>query len=179
MRIITTTNKIYKFLELSRKAKNEVKQFYKEQFGYSWKFETIHTIKELIKRFDGSFTDSYINNDNLNITVKFSMPDMTSSEIDRRLAKLGTFDSVTLRGHGDCVLTGYFMDEEAINAIRIARNIGEIDLNKLIRLAIKAVAVSTKADYKAQFEDENFAKTCEANDWEFLKDGTLLGITES
>lgn len=101
------------------------------------------------------------------------MPELEESDIADRLAKLGTFDPITLRGHGKCLLTGYCGDENAIDGFRKAWLGGERDLNKLMQAAFREWLEDGQADCEAQYEDENFSEHCEANEYEFTEEGKL------
>jgi hypothetical protein len=108
------------------------------------------------------------------------MPDdMSSEEISERLASLGTYDPETLKGHGDCVLTGYVHDENAIDGFRIAFNAGETDLNKLMEAAFRSWLAACQADYADQQSEEQFGETCEANEYEFTEDGVLFNVSRA
>lgn len=173
MRQITTN--IYKFEELSRAAKDNFKTYWREHMGYDGAADAKKSFVALINHFDGRLQEYSMDWNNLNhSSVRFIMPEMSKEEIAARLNELGAYNPETLKGLGDCKLTGYFMDEEAIDGFRIAFCSGEHDLTKLMKAAFKSWKKAAKEDYKWQLSDECLTETAEANEWEFTEDGQLF-----
>jgi hypothetical protein len=172
----TRTINIYEFSELSDKAKQHAKELPAFQ-EFTWADECLSSLKALAEHFKGELKDWQIDWHNSSYSsVEFEMPDleqMPADEIAGKLAKLGTFDPVTLRGNGDCLLTGYCADESAIDGFRQAWHKGERDLNTLMQSAFKNWLKDCQADALGFFDDENFAEHCEANQYEFLENGDL------
>lgn len=171
----TRTYNVYTFAELSDKAKQRAKDQFAADMGFSWGDEYLASIKALAAHFDGKasnwsidwFASSYS-------SMSFDMPDeMEPDEIAARLAKLGTFNPETLRGNGDCLLTGYCGDEDCIDGFRAAWHKGERDLKKLMDAAFDTWIKAAQSDCEAQFKDDTFQETAEANNWEYEEDGSL------
>ena len=106
--------------------------------------------------------------------IEFDAPEMERSEIEARIKMLGNFDPVTFRGLGECKLTGYCADEDALDGLRKAFYSGESDLNELLQEGFESWIKAAQADCEYQASDEAFAELCEANGYEFEEDGTML-----
>jgi len=164
---------VYKFSELSRAAKDRVKYDWEINTGYSWQDEAFGSLEKLAKVFDGKLKTWEIDwSCAINSSARFEMPKMSKAEIGRRLRGLGSYDKRTGKGHGDCVLTGYTVDEEVIDGFRLAFRQGETDLGKLMEAAFHSLMEYTESDYEDALKDDNFGEMCEANEWEFYADGT-------
>lgn len=172
----TATIQILKFSELSANAKQRAKDDYANNHGYSWEDEALDSMKKLAEHFGGTVRNNY-SIDWFGTTrswMYFDMPDdMEPEEIRRRLDQLGTYDAETLKGHGDCALTGVCHDEDAIDGFRIAflRGKTDPDLNKLMEAAFDSWLKACHADAADQYTDDTFGEHCEANDYEFYENG--------
>src|SRR5438445_9084571 len=113
---------VYKFSELSDAAKTYAKEQYAERFGYSWSEEAFDSLKKLAEHFDGRLVNWSVDFfDGSDSSAEFEMLDeMPEKEIRRRLETLGSYDRKTLKGDGECKLTGYVADEDAIDGFRFA-----------------------------------------------------------
>ena len=80
----------------------------------------------------------------------------------------------TLHGNGDCKLTGYCADEDAIDGFRITFRTGETDLETLMNAAFETWLKAAQSDARYQFSTEGYAEHCEANRYEFYENGRLL-----
>ena len=76
--------------------------------------------------------------------------------------------------HGDCKLTGYCADEDAIDGFRITFRTGETDLETLMNAAFETWLKAAQSDARYQFSTEGYAEHCEANRYEFYENGRLL-----
>lgn len=174
MRTVSKTYDIYKFGELSEKAKDRVRDWFRS-FDFPWADEYMASLKALAKHFCGKLSDWQIDWEGYSYSsAKFDMPELEEAEIAELLAGLGSYDQQTLRGNGECKLTGFCADESAIDGFRQAFHGGERNINKLMQAAFKSWLKAAQADCNSQFEDEQLADTCEANEWEFTADGKLF-----
>jgi hypothetical protein len=167
---------VFQFSELSDTAKERAKSDHMTHCGYSWGDEAMDSIKALAKHFGGKMAKWSIDWGNSTYSsATFEMPDdWTEDEIKPLLDELGSFDPETLKGLGDCKLTGYCMDESAIDGFRIAYlKDGERNLEKLMDAAFDSWLEDAHADFEYQYSDEAFAENCEANGYEFYEDGEL------
>jgi hypothetical protein len=180
MRTIETP--IFKFSELSDKAKEAAKEYHYEACGYSWSVEARKSLAALAEHFNGKLDNWSIDWQEGGLSwARFMMlvDDLGESvaeqtaEIERLLELLGSYNPDTQKGNGDCVLTGFSSDEDAIDGFRLAFHGGERDLNKLMQAAFTHWLKACQAYCKSQYEDEAFAETCDANEYEFFEDGKM------
>lgn len=165
----------FKFSELSDEAKEKVVSNLMEH-GYSWDSEAIESLEALAEHFNGKLENYSIDFFNSSpSSAKFSMPEMDCETIQKKLNELGTFNPDTLKGYGDCKLTGVCFDENAIDGFRkefMTKN--ETNLNKLMQAAFQEWLKICQEDCEYQFSNEAIQETCEANEYEFLKDGRMI-----
>lgn len=176
MRTETLTVKVYKWEELSDKAKEAATYKAQISMGYPWADDAIKSLKALAEHFGGSVSDYSVDFCNSSYShAKFDMPsDIEKPEIARRLKALGSYNRKTLKGNGDCALTGYGSDEDAIDGFRAAfLRDGETDLEKLMQAAFKTWLKAAQNDCEAMFSDEGMKETSEANDCEYTEDGEI------
>ena len=170
----TETVTLYKFSELSDAAKARAVSDYRTSAeDYHFAEDAIASIKALAEHFSGRVSDWSI--DWLNSSpssMRFNMPeDMERVEIQTRLDQLGTFNPDTLKGDGDCKLTGYCADEAAIDGFRAAFMAGESDLAVLMQAGYQTWLKAAQSDAEHQFSHEGYAEHAEANDLEFTEHG--------
>lgn len=156
MRTIVDTINVYKFSELSDKAKQRAKDLASANIGYAWADEAMSSLNTLAYHFGGVVSDYSIDwFGGSHSYAKFRMPELDKAEIAARLAELGSYNPETLKGDGECKLTGFCADDDAIDGFRIAFAEGE-------------------ADCEDQYSDEQFGETCDANEYEFYENGNRL-----
>lgn len=174
MRTIET--KVFEFGELSDAAKEKARDWYREGLEYGWADDAMASIKALADHFNGKMKDWAIDwFDNSPSSARFAMPEMEPDEIESKLAQLGTFDPVTLRGHGECKLTGYCADENAIDGFRKAWNAGERDLEKLMDAAFDSWLKDAQADCAYQMSNEAVDESIQCNGYTFTEEGERFG----
>jgi hypothetical protein len=172
----TKTINVYTFAELSPKAKDKVRYQYEIDLGgANWYRgdEYISSLKALTRFFDGVLRDYELDwSGDGHSYATFDMPELDEKEIRERLASLGSYNKHTLKGKGDCKLTGMGCDEDAIDGFRRAfiKN-GEQDLESLMQEAYKTWMEAAKAEYAWDFSDEGLKENCDANGDEFTEDG--------
>jgi hypothetical protein len=168
------TIKVYKFDDLSDNAKVAAKQKYAELFGYVFADEALASLKTLAERFNGKLTNYSIDWCNSSYSsATFDMPETEEGEIAATLAELGTYNPETLKGNGDCVLTGYCADEDAIDGLQQAWHNGERDLDTLMQAAFKTWLKAAQGDNEAFYEDDEFSEHSDANEYEYYQDGSI------
>lgn len=186
---------VYCFSELNEKAKEKAKEDHFECFDYYMADEAMESLKQLAEYFGGRLKDWSFSWDGYGHSyAKFDMPnDMSRRVIQERLLELGDFNRQTLKGTGECKLTGCCTDEDAIDGFRIefyrgrsttmqrSRILRKIfnpklvpgDLDALMQAAFKSWLKAQQANYLSEWEDENFNEMCEANNYWFTKHGKL------
>jgi len=166
---------LYKFSELSPSSKQRAIQNAEAQIGYNWADEAIQSLKALSGVFHGRLKDWDIDWTNSSPSrADFDMPEMEPAEVEEILKGLGTYDEQTLKGHGDCHLTGFHADEDAIDGFRKAWHAGVQDLNELMKAAFDSWLAACQADYADQYTEEQFNEMAEANEWTYLRNGEMF-----
>jgi hypothetical protein len=175
MRTIQTA--IYKFSELDDIAKQRAKDHHAIGFGYAWEKEALTSLEALAKHFDGKLTDYEVDFfRHYHSYARFAMPELSADEIEKRLNELGDFNPETLKGVGDCKLTGYSSDEDALDGFRIAfYKKGVSDLTDLMREAFDSWLKAAQEDCAYQYSDEAFSEMSDANDYEYYANGDFVG----
>lgn len=169
----TVEIKVYRFDELSDEAKEKAKQDNATLWGYAWQDEAIASLKAMAEAFGAKLRDYEVDFSNSSHSgAKFDAPNLSRREIKKILAGLGSYDPKTLKGNGDCKLTGFCMDEDALDGFRRAFEGGESDLNALLQAGFDSWLKAAQDDYEGQYQDEQFAEYCEANGYEFNEDGS-------
>lgn len=165
---------LYRFSELDDRAKDHAKLKHAEACGYDWSEDALNSLKSLAEHFGGSLSDWSIDWESATYSsASFSMPELDGDEIRSRLELLGSYNPETLKGNGECLLTGYCADEDAIDGFRAAFHAGEADLTKLMGAAFDTWIRAAVADYLSQFEDEEFSEMSDANDYWYSEAGDL------
>jgi len=163
---------ILKFDELDPPAKQRAKDAYAEANGYHGAEDYLASLKALAEHFGGKLTTYDIDFfGGTRSSADFDMPEMSGAEIRRRLKTLGSYNRRTGKGLGDCKLTGYCADEDAIDGFRIAFRQGERDLAALMEAAYDTWLEHAQADCAGFFEDDQFSEHCDANGYEFVASG--------
>jgi hypothetical protein len=163
---------VFEFSELSGKSKDKARGILAS--GYAWSGEALDSINALAKHFGGRMVDYEIDWSNSSHSrARFDMPEMDADEIRERMKSLGSFDSATGRGNGDCVLTGVSSDEDAIDGFRMAWNENESSLDKLMQAAFESWVSARHADYEYQCSDEALTELCYDNGYQFTEDGRV------
>lgn len=170
----TLTINVYEFSELDDKAKKRAIYDAQASFGFTFDGEYMASIEKLVEHFDGKMSDWSIDWFNCSASyATFDMPEMTSKEIKSRLAMLGSYNKKTLCGNGECKLTGYCGDENAIDGFRKAFLGGENDLTKLMQAAFNTWLKAAQEDCAGQYSDEIFSENSDANNYHYKQNGEL------
>ncbi len=182
--------KVLKYEELSDSAKETARQNYAANMGYLHGDEALETMTKLAEHFGGKVSNYEIDWTGAvcHSTMEFDMPDYENgfdatgyengeAEIERRLGLLGEFNPETLKGVGECKLTGVCYDEDAIDGFRKAWHDGERDIHKLMTAAFDNMLKQCQSEYDCFYahgenDDSEFAEHCEANEMEFYEDGS-------
>lgn len=178
MRTIET--KVYTYGELSESARETARQNYAAEVGFISADEALASLRALAEHFGGKLTDYSIDFFNTShSTARFDMPDFEGEHedgpdamIEELASQLGEYNPETLRGLGDCVLTGVCHDEDAIDGFRALYMTGERDLAKLMEAAFRTWLAACQDECEGFYSDEDFGEHAEANDLEFYADGS-------
>jgi hypothetical protein len=172
----TIETKVYEFAELNDSAKDKARDWYRQGNDYNPAEDALASIKQLAEHFGGTMKDWQIDwHNNSHSYAKFAMPELELKEIASHLAALGTFNPDTLKGRGDCKLTGYCADEDAIDGFRKAFHGGERDLEKLMQSAFETWLKAAQADCEHQNSDAAVDESIIANGYTFTETGKRFG----
>ena len=173
----TRTINVYKFNELSDTAKETaLHNYYSSGCEYFWDDAAINTLIAYAEHFGCRITNyaiDFLNHAHTSISIEYNF-DISDSEIKVLLDELGEYDNETLRGLGECKLTGYCMDEDIIDGFRIAWYNGERDIRELICSGIETWKVATENDANYQFSLKGYSEYCDSNGIEFDEFGNIL-----
>ena len=182
MRLLTT--KAYTFEELTPAAKETAREAYNETSEFHMGSEYMASIKALAAHFGGEMSDWEISwNACAYSSARFNMPEYDDGEtraawvkgIRAKLKELGTFNRRTLRGNGDCALTGTCTDEDAIDGFRREFYRGKWEtLSDLMQAAFATRLKAGQEESEYQDGAEAFAENCEANGYEFTEAGEMV-----
>lgn len=161
----TVEVKVYKFAELSPKARDNARIALDQ--GFTSEDEAKNSITALAEHFSGRVTDWSIDWTGCERSrMEFSMPDdLSTAEIRRRLKELPK---------GECKLTGWCWDESCTDGFRAALRGGERDLTRLMEAAFAALLKDCVAEYESRQTDEYLTEHCEAQEIEFWDDGSVF-----
>jgi len=179
MREIKT--KVYRYNELSDNAKEIARQSYAAIYGYLHEEEAIASIKALAKHFQGEVVefDIYFSGGS-HSSMQFDMLNLSSKDIQRLLDELGDYNKDTLKGLGECKLTGMGYDEDAIDGFRMAYHAGKRRMNNLMEAAFRNLLEQCQSEYECFYGnnpeegDSEFAEHCESHNVEFYEDGSYF-----
>ncbi len=134
------------------------------------------SFKAFVKHFGCTLVDWNICwDDGIPSDAKFLCPGLCGEEdydiVEEELNELGSFNPETLKGPGDCKLTGVCFDEVLKDAFRKAWENGERDFNELMQAAFGEWLEDCQKDFEHQKSMEAFEETVEANEMEFLETG--------
>jgi hypothetical protein len=165
---------VYNFGELSKEAKDNARNEYFSD--YNWSKEAKESLTALAKHFSCTIKNYSCCWDNSGHSYcKFNTDgEFTEEELKELIEALGEYSKESLRGNGECKLTGFGSDEDAIDGLRKAYLEGERDLEKLLQAGFRSWLKACQEDYENQLSDESIAETCEANDYEFNENGKII-----
>jgi len=171
----TVAVKVYKFSELSTAAKERARTMFAAQ-GYHYEQEAFESLKKLAEHFGSKLVSWEVHFAACShSSAKFAeAPEYTSTELGDLIDELGEYSPESFKGTGECVLTGYCMDESAIDGLRIAYFAGERDIDRLLQAGFATWLADCQADFASTLEDDYLVEHCEANGYEFDKDGELF-----
>lgn len=185
----TKTINVYSFKELSDAAKDRARIDYETNWGgANWDRdgEYMAALKALAEHFGARLSDWSIDwsGGAAPSSVEFEAPTQEDSGLSKtawekhlreKLQALGSYNRRTLKGNGDCKLTGMCYDENAIDGFRWAfYREGERDLNALLQAAYDSWIKAAHEDYAYDFGNEGLAENFDANGYEFDEEGARI-----
>lgn len=164
MRTETITRNIYTYSEASEELKDKIRENFDDGFLYEHHMEErINTLKAFADYIgaDLDYSLSCVPSRGEFISVK---PHWSYHSMYSNLEEL-------LETLGDCVLTGVCYDDDLINYIKESKeSISDEKLKEAFNKYIK----SMHEEYEYMLTDEYLSDLCEANNYEFYDDGTIV-----
>lgn len=167
--------KVFTYDELSEDAKQAVKDSWAMHNGYNSSDEAIDSLNAIAEHFGGKVLDYQVDFfGSTYSSCKFDMAGTDDDEVEELLDELGSYNPDTLKGHGECKLTGTWSDEPLIDGFRKAWFDGERDIYRLMDKAFDSWFKVCQEDCEYQYSDEAMSENCEANEYEFYEDGSMV-----
>lgn len=188
MRTIEKT--LYKYDELSDKAKEKALRKHQEDFEFWQGSEVLDTLKKAIEYYDFKLTDYSIDwrskacssvdiKDN-GYFVDEDGEDLTNEALAEYIRNnYSTYLCPYQKKYrptyeGNCPFTGVCYDEEFLDPIRsFLEKPANITIDELLEECIDTVLTTAQNEYEACLEEDYFREECTSNDYEFYEDGTL------
>lgn len=189
------TVKLYKFEELSDKAKEKARNWYRDGISQDmpWMDETVQSLKAVFKASGITIKDWSLGAYNQNNFVRFDMGDAESLTGKRALAWLenNLFNGLRIGdmkwkekrkeylGYGDayrpgkvppCPLTGYCADDDFLDYLKKSVKSGDT-LKEAFQGLADECGKLLEAEYEHQTSDEAVDESIEINGYEFTEDG--------
>ena len=91
--------------------------------------------------------------------------------INRMIEEAGFYDPITLSGYGDCLLTGFCMDEPLLDGFRKHWAVSTGDLRGALQAGISELLHECAADYHYSMSEPALLEAAEMFEWEFSERG--------
>lgn len=194
----TISVNIYSFDELSKKAKEKALEHFRNSDIYFWSIENEKTLEEFAKVFPVNIKEweyGYRNYINFNLTCDDKIAELKGIRLMKYLYKnyehilfkpkflhtkiIGSENNIT--GHAKllkdncCVLTGYCIDDDILKPIYdfLKNPKDSITFQDLMGDCLQSWVYACNKEYEYAYSDEGIRGHIEANEYEFLEDGTL------
>jgi hypothetical protein len=169
--------KLYAFQELSKEAQKKALEIYASNDYYHHGDDVVKTLKKGAEYFGAELKNYEIDfMDGTPSYAKFECSEEapTAKELKALIIGMGTYNKKTLRGDGECKLTGVCFDEDFFDGVRkcyFKEKARQIDT--LLRAGFQSLLRAAQADAEHQFSIEGYAEHCEANEYTFEEDGSM------
>jgi len=186
----TIEQEVYSFDELSEGAKERaVTDYWNERPGYAWERENLDSLKKfydvfssLVKSGNRNWSDvCIIGDDNVmelsGIRAATYLWNNYKDDLyeGKYYYKGGRSRHSKIQLMHDCVLTGYYMDEEILEPIyEFLKKPDQRTIEDIMQECVESWRIASEKDYEYQQTQAWFAETAEANDWEFTEDGKFV-----
>jgi hypothetical protein len=173
MRILET--KVYKFAELSEKAKEEAVQKWAEHYEYVWDGELVASIKGFFDLFGVKCKDWEIDYSGGRSDVRLDIPyDVEELKGDALREWVKDYVGETL--FVSCPLTGMGFDEALLDPIRkfVKGTAGENTLKEIMEDGFYSLSKEVAEDYEYQAYGEGARESLVANEYEFTEKGDMV-----
>lgn len=172
---------LYKFSELSEDAKQNAIEKIRSSLldqDYFWGNDAIKSIEKFMEHFNCSFERYSIDwfekyRNEFHIEIPEYMNEISEDELKNYIETMGPYDSVTMKGFGNCMFTGYCADEDAADGARIAFLKGERNLYDILYAGYESWYEAVNSDVEYEISDKGIIETIEDNEYDFTEDGNL------
>ena len=177
LKIMRTINiKIYKYEELDPQSQRNALSRHSAGVDFYGSGEAADSMKKLAMHFGvdrAYFVDCDHPASSACMSYMRDAPDMDYGDMLALLGKLGKFDEETMRGHGDCVLTGVCYDEFAIDGFRkeFFNGAAAPTLEKCLLAAWTSLLKVCQDEMEYNQGEEAFKEECSGEGQEFYDDG--------
>jgi hypothetical protein len=157
----TVEMKIYSYSELGDYAQGKAREWFKN-CGYTWIDEGIESIRAFCDHYGVKITD-------------YTISPYSHSYIDTNVEN-HHLRGVTLKQvekERDLMPTGYFLDCDLFQTMHESMKENGGNALQAFKDAIEAVMKGIIADMEHQDSEEHISEMIEANDYQFLEDGTI------
>ena len=167
---------VYEFNELSDKAKEKARDWYRSiDTEYAWAAETRESMEAFAQLFPIKVRDWSYGGRGAGVSFEFR-DDGTLEEIEGvRLYKWLVNHDVTKLLGGDCPLTGYCMDEDLLDPIRAFVKKPKGTFRELLQDCFDAWIKAAESNVEYQGSDEYIDETIEGSGYTFTIDGKREG----
>jgi len=180
---IETEIELYDFDSLSKEAKETALNWFRDsemEDGFAWDDEALKSLKAFVEYFGATlrnYSIDFSNSSYSSVDVD-EIPKLTAIEQWKLVKKLGDYDKKTLRGTGECLLTGVCFDENLIDGARIfIHDNPNCTTKELIMAGYNSWLKACQEDYEHQLTDEALIESIDANDYYFDAEGYLMNVT--
>ena len=174
MRLKTTA--VYQFSELTDRAKDKARDWYRQGIEYDWGHDNMASLKAFASWFDLKIKNySLGGSDNRSQGVSFevTIDDKIAELQGVRLWKWFNNQRALPDLSGNCPFTGYCFDETLLDGIRKFLNRPwNCTYEELMQDCIDDFCKDYANDVDYQYSDEAVDESIAANEYEFLEDGS-------
>ena len=185
MKTITQDITLYQFDELSDRAKDNAIESMGANDMEHERFEIRKTIQAFEEHMNVTldweidYTDSMPTKPT-RASVPWYLEDADDPEniesLKDAVESLGSYDPETLKGYGDCVLTGVIYDEEIADGARYAfYREGSTDRAYVAKRGMDFLEKTIHQEYAYKSSYEHASELADANDYWFTENGRLWG----
>lgn len=172
MRIIEV--KLFKYDELSDKAKENALRWYANGYEYFNGEEAVDTLKAFVDFFSGKINDYSLDYNGGQSFLRFSLPESAQTLKGVRLWKwLVNNPETKEKLLGDCGLTGVCFDYTITGPVRdfLKKPSEDVTIEDLIKDGFHDLAHCVADDYEYQCFGDGAIESIRANEYEFLENG--------
>ena len=144
--------------------------------GYHWAQESLESLKAFLERFNAVLHGyriewDYPSRSSIHFTVEEPTTIEEIDSVHRVIEEAGSYDPITLSGYGDCLLTGFCMDEPLLDGFRTHWAVYTGDLRGALQAGIDELLRECAADYQYALSEPAMLEAAELFEWQFSEQG--------